>query len=118
MHLNLGIPNRDIKNAKNTIQSVVYCYFVLFIIRKMKSILLIWIFFLLQFGLSSAILFTPDNAVCLSQGNLGTKKKYEGEYRTTFVDPLNLNSSVDLGKKNPLRLITFVFCFHTALWKL
>lgn len=64
----------------------------------MKSIHNIWILLLLQCYLSSANIITPENAVCLSPGNLGTEKKFQGGYLTAFVDPVNLKTSVNLGK--------------------
>lgn len=63
----------------------------------MKSIYIIWILLLLQVCLSFANIFTPENAVCLSPGNLGAEKKFQGGYQTSFVDPVNLKTSVNLG---------------------
>ncbi len=65
----------------------------------MKSIQRIWVLLLLECYLSSAIIFTPENAICLSPGNLGTEKKFQGQYLTAYVEPVNLNASVNLGKK-------------------
>ena len=73
-----------------------------------SSLIKILIFLYLQILISSAVILTqentagiltPENAVCLTPGNLGPEKKFESAFTSAFVAPQNLNDSVDLGRQ-------------------
>jgi hypothetical protein len=63
----------------------------------MKSNQIIIIFCLsLEISLALGLIFTPEINECLAPRNLGPEKKFLNQSASTFVDPTNLNNSVDL----------------------